>query len=259
MAGRKKGKAKEAKNAKIAVSNPEDKPMQKTPKHKPSKKDSGKSERKTEANFILLVVFVLAIFGVIIIGAKIFTKQKVTSIETLHEMNIAGKLDPDKGFMYNSFSFVNANQMWFTKIKNLEQNRIYNIQLHFNPRQVENISIDGDIMQFSEFNGTYFTFDPIGSDLPHVAVAGSELSINLGTFFGMGVLAACTRNETEACQQRGIITCENNDQNPIIYIEEAAEPRIIQKSNCIRIQGNGFDLIRGVDKLLYVWMGIMPQ
>lgn len=220
-------------------------------------KNSDKQKSKTEINFVMLLIFVVGIFAVIILGVKLINKQKVVSIDDLHEKNLKGKLDPSKGYMYNGFSFVYGNGLWFTKVRKIEQNQIYNIQLHYGPKQVQNISVDGNIIQFRNFNGTYIVFDPLGADLSHVALAASELSINMATFFNMMVVAACTKNETDICHNREIVNCENNDKNPIIYIQEAKDVKIIQDNNCIRVQGNGYELSRAVDRLLYTLMGIM--
>lgn len=214
-------------------------------------------EKKTEINFVLLTAFVLGIFAIILFGIMVFSKPKVISIDELHKQNINGKLSPDKGYIYKGFSFVYANGMWFTKAVNREQNMMYNLQLHYGPRQAENISVDGDIRQFAAFNGTYITFDPVGADLSHVGMAAGELSIASSTFFNKLVVAACTKNETDICHKREIVNCENNDKNPVIYLEESTNTMIIQQKNCIRVQGNGFELARAVDKLIYTWMGIM--
>lgn len=216
-----------------------------------------KKERKTEMNFIMLVIFVFGLLAVIILGIKVYTKPEIVSIDDLHKQNIEGKLDPDKGYMFNGFSFVYSNGMWFTKIRKLDANEIFNVQLHYGPKETLNISVDGDIRQFSTINGTYITFDPLGADLSHVALSASELSINLAVFFKMYVVAACTKNETDICKKREIVNCENNNKNPVVYIEEAAKTRIIQQKNCIRIQGNGFELVRAVDRLLYEWMNVI--
>lgn len=247
MALKKKEKKRKRKSVR-KVKNKEKSAKDETKKQKP---------KKTEVNFILLTIFVLGMLAVILIGVKVLSKPKVVSIEDLHEKNLEGKLDPEKGYVYNGFSFVYANGMWFTRVRKIEENMVYNIQLHFGPKQVQNVSVDGDIMQFREFNGTYITFDPLGADLTHVALAGSELSITLSTYFNMRIVSACTKNETNVCNIKDIVTCENNDQNPIVYIEESQETKIIQENNCIRIQGNGFGLTRAVDRLLYNWIGIM--
>ncbi|PIN85996.1 hypothetical protein COV19_07305 [Candidatus Woesearchaeota archaeon CG10_big_fil_rev_8_21_14_0_10_44_13] len=222
-----------------------------------NKSADGREDKKTEVNFILLTLFVLGIFAVIFFGIKVLDKPKIVTIDELHTQNIKGELDPDQGYMYKGFSFVYANGMWFTKAVNSNENRMYSLQLHYGPRQAENITVDGDINQFAAFNGTYITFDPVGADLSHVGMAAGELSIASSTFFNKLVVAACTKNETEVCSKREIVNCENNNQNPIIYMEEATLTKIVQDGNCIRIQGNGFELARAVDKLIYTWMGIM--
>ncbi|MFO8016512.1 MAG: hypothetical protein R6U32_05395 [Candidatus Woesearchaeota archaeon] len=214
-------------------------------------------EKKTGINFLFLMLFVVGVFAVIILGVRLMANDEPVSIDELHKQNLEGELDPEEGYMYNGYSFVRAQGMWFTKIINKDTNEMHHIQLHFGPRQVENITIRGDITRFRDLNGTYMTFDPLGSDLGNVALAASELSINLAKYFRKNVVSACTKNETEICHKKDIVTCENNDRNPIIYIQESDVTGIVEDGNCIRIKGTELDLARAADRILYEWMGVM--
>ncbi|MEK6869440.1 MAG: hypothetical protein AABX74_04375, partial [Nanoarchaeota archaeon] len=61
---------------------------------------------------------------------------------------------------------------------------------------------------------------------------------------------ACDKNETNACANRPIITCDNTDKL-VLYVKEANNSGVYFDDNCIVIEGNGFDLVKGVDRVLY--------
>ena len=90
----------------------------------------------------------------------------------------------------------------------------------------------------------------------YTSVAAIELSRKLTDPFYRTVLTACTRNETEACGERPIVTCENTNST-VIYLKKAAETKLILDGNCVTIQGTGQEIIRAADKALFQWLGIM--
>jgi len=154
----------------------------------------------------------------------------------------------------NNFVFVKKAGLWNTQWQN--KGNLYNIHFHFNPSQVENISIYDYGFNLSKFNTqtpVYITFDPSKQDLNYIALAASELSLNLARALKVPVAAACTENKT-GCHKRPIKTCNSSDS--VIYLKEENETAIILKNTCIIIQGKGLELTRAVDKLLFNWFRI---
>ncbi len=160
----------------------------------------------------------------------------------------------DTEVTYNNFKFTKVESLWFTQVQ--IGNQLYNVPLHYNPYEVENIAMIGDIDQRFQQDSTYITHDPAEGNLGHVAVAAAELSLNMATAFGIQPIAACSRNVTAACAARPIINCENTNAS-VVYLKEANFTRVDLRGNCIVIQGTGQELIKATDKVLYVWYRVI--
>ena len=90
-----------------------------------------------------------------------------------------------------------------------------------------------------------------------LALAGTELGESLSKVFERDVFSACTTNETEECADKPVITCDNTD-SAVIFMKAEGETGILLDDNCITVQGEGFELLRAVDKLLYISYNIIP-
>jgi len=44
-----------------------------------------------------------------------------------------------------------------------------------------------------------------------------------------------------------------------LYVKEANESKVYFDDNCIVVEGSGFDLVKGVDRVLFYFYGIMEQ
>ena len=88
-------------------------------------------------------------------------------------------------------------------------------------------------------------------------MAVGEFDQNIIKAFGKIPIAACDKNETEACATRPIITCDNTDR-AVLYLQQEPETKVIFDNNCIIVQGIGAEIVRAVDRLLLKLYGIMP-
>jgi len=221
--------------------------------------ESGKKERTpmipSALAIIIIILVLIAIPAGILLVYTFVLKEKPVTIEELHAKNMRGRLSPEEGYLYNGFSVVKANGMWWTQVQHKDTDQIYNLQFHYGPRDVGNISITGDVDQFRALNSTYITFDPTEKSLAYTALSSAELSINLGQVLNVRPIAACTKNETAVCKVTPIITCAS--ERATISIEVAGAPAVKREGACIRIQGNGTDLLRSTDRLLLAWVGVM--
>lgn len=155
---------------------------------------------------------------------------------------------------YNYFNFTEEGGLWKTTIQ--RGNQPYEILLRFNPEQVEDVAFKGGVTR-DFFNGPiYITFDPTsdGEQMKYLALGGAELSLNVVRALGIEVIAACTKNETEACIDRPIMNCGDNAS----VIEMRTGPTEVQMNNtCVVVQGEGFGVLRSIDRILYHWYGII--
>ncbi|MAG15502.1 hypothetical protein CMO88_00405 [Candidatus Woesearchaeota archaeon] len=166
--------------------------------------------------------------------------------------------NPEGNVFYNQFEFVKVDdKIWQTEWQREDQ--LYILDFRFNPKQVEDIPVEGTIEVEFQSKTAYLTIDPSEEpteETSYVALAAVELARKLTDPFYRDVVAACTINETDACASRPIITCDNTNQT-VIHLKEADEAKITFDRNCITIQGTRDGIIKAADKLLFQWLGIM--
>jgi len=201
-------------------------------------KEEAKPEGGSSMKYFLITVAIIILMLVAIFGIRYVIKPN-EKLETVS---------------YNNFTFVKNGPLWYTNWKD-SQGQVFTIPLHFNPKQAENVTISGKLSDKFNYNNIYVTHDPAEYGLEYVNVASAELAMNLATALDMNLTAACARNETEPCSSRPIKSCSSNSS--VIYIKEGGETAINLNNTCITLQGEQGELLRAVDKLLYVWYGII--
>jgi len=217
-------------------------------------------KEKQKSSTIAMLVFLGVIIAVIvIIFWSRFTPEPIpmTIDERLKYIN-DNDIDNEFEYVYNGFSFLFTDGLWFSKIQ--LKDKAYTLPLHYGPRELEDVPAVGDFDLWTTWVAqkvgfTYITFDP-GENLSHVALANSELSVNLFNALEIEAKIACTTNEDEACQDIPTITC-NSTTAPVIYLVQREETGVKQADNCIIVQGTGFELVKALEKFLYVWYGVM--
>lgn len=218
-----------------------------------------KSDRILIIGAILLIVVFAGLFGL-----KYFNQEQPQTIGDLHELNFKGKLKPDQGFMYNDvYSFIKFDDFWYTKLVSQTGKTEFNFNFRFSPRELEDIDIKGnlDLDKFNNASQYYVTFDPLGKEFTHIRLGRLDFDIQMTKVFQKTPISACDRNvsnKTTSCFRVPIITCENTD-DIVVYYKESDELSVEYNDNCIIISGRGFDIVKGVDRVLYNLYGIMEQ
>jgi len=208
---------------------------------------------KEAKNLMIIIGVVVGLFVILFAGSYFMKSTKRTNtISGLHAQNMEME-ETEFNYVYNGYSFVNVNGLWYTQVQG--GNNLYDIPLHYGPRDLEEIPVIGELDE--EFYGKdlYITFNPVDPNLQYVALASAELSINLAKGFGLVPTAACDRNQTETCETRPIITCANNE--PTVYIKQSAKTQVILKGKCVIIQGTDLGLVQATDKFLLKMYGVM--
>jgi len=159
-------------------------------------------------------------------------------------------------YSYNNFLFTNVSGLWITEIQKAGTNTVYRVPLHFGPKELEDITIDGGVNAFKNYSQIYITFNPDEEMLSFIALSASELSLNLAQTLNITPVAACTKNGTDACINRTIVNCQSAGQ-PAIFLNYANQTAVYVKNNCIFVEGMGRDLVRATDRLLLKWFSIM--
>lgn len=157
---------------------------------------------------------------------------------------------------YNGFEFKKMSGLWHTTW--MKDGQPYTVTLRYNPEEVETVPMMGEISTNFSKHQVYLSFDPNAnvSEFKYTALANAELSLSLVKAFGKEPVAACIKNETEACADRPIATCESKDK-AVIVVSANGDPAILMKNNCVILKGQGLDILKSTDKLLYTWYKIM--
>ncbi|MBI4153227.1 hypothetical protein HY497_01775 [Candidatus Woesearchaeota archaeon] len=218
--------------------------------------DSPEEQQKSSDKlFYIILATILIIFISIIAFRQLTTPTGALTFEEMHELNLNGKLSPDKGYIYNGFSFVFFDSLWYTKVT-VGQND-FQVPLHFGPRDVEGLNVSGSLSpDFNRGSEIYVVVNPISSDQDYIALAASELAQNLAIAIKRRPVGACDRNETTMCEDRPIVTCETTDK-AMVYLESEPGPAIEFKDRCIIARGLGLDLVKAVDNLILQWYGVV--
>lgn len=219
-----------------------------------------KGIKKSDKILIASVLALILLFAVFF-SYRAVTKPQPQTLDELHLFNLKGKLKAEQGYIYkDAYSFVNFDNLWYMQLKSPQGTRLYNMALRYGPKDLENIKIKGRLNSELLDNATdyYVTFNPTGTNFSHVALAAGDFNQHMVNVFFKMPIAACDKNETLACRNRPIATCENKEKI-VLYIKEANETNVYYDDNCIVVEGSGFELVKGVDRVLLNLYGIMEQ
>ncbi len=219
--------------------------------------DTKKYSHKALIGTIIAILLLLAA----IVAFSFFYKPKPLTLEDLHVLNLQGKLKPSQGYVYKGvYSFVYLDNFWYTQLKSPKGTKVYDMALRYSPTDLKNITIEGQLNTnlFDNQTQFYVTFNPTGKSLSYVSLAVADFDTHMTKVFEKAPIAACDRNGTEPCRARPIVTCSNTDKL-VFYVKESDRLRVYYNSNCIVIEGSGFDLVKGADRVLYNLYHIMEQ
>jgi hypothetical protein len=196
-------------------------------------------EDKDETKRLLLLLGIIAALCIGFILWFSMTRDKPIKYET---------------YDYNGFTFTKIEGLWHTQWQ--RGNNLYNVHLHYGPKESEDITIYryGD-NSFKINKTVYITFDP-GNELGYIALASTELSLSLYNTFGIMPTGACTENITKPCAKMPIINCTNTDES-VIYIRKADKTNVMFKDNCLVIEGKDSEIVRAANKVIWIWYGII--
>jgi len=214
---------------------------------KPKKEDP--SLEKRSQKFLFVVLGLILVVGIIVFSNS---SPEILTLDDKFEATMKGKLDESEGYLYNGFAFVNVEGLWVTRLL-MGETQIQST-LHFGPKDVEDVPVEGSLNQSFFQREIFLTIDPNSSQQSYLGVAGVELGGNLFRASNAIILASCTQNHT-ACDDRPIVTC-NSTEKPVIELRIANETKIILDGNCAILQGYEFGVVKAVDKFLLKWYRI---
>jgi len=216
-------------------------------------------EEKTNdsKSIIITILIIVGLFALIIISSNVynsFTGAEVIDVDELHKKNLEEKLDDEEGYTYNGFSFVKVDGLWWTEVKRLKT--LVKIPLHFGPKELEDIPFTGSLSKnFDNGNEIYISINPDVAN-KFYTLSLTELSFNIAKGINRNPIGACTKKNS-ACDDREILNCTNTKGKPVVEISLANETKISAQGTCIKISGEGYDLIKATNRVLYMWYGVM--
>lgn len=226
-----------------------------------NKADAQKEPEKSSEKTLIISIAIIVLLLIFILAFSILNKPQPKTLEDLHVLNLKGKLRPSQGYVYKGvYSFITLDNLWYTQLTSLKGTKIYSLALRYSPKDLKDIVIEGNLNNnfFNNQSKFYNTFNPTGKELSYVSLAIADFSTHMSKVFEKEPIGACDRNETEPCKTRPIVTCEDTDKL-VLYIKESERFRTYYNNNCIVVEGQGFDLVKGVDRILYNLYNIMEQ
>jgi hypothetical protein len=215
--------------------------------YKESKKNKMSEQEKKSSYYLIgaFIIIILVSIGFFLIP-KFFNQDQNNLIQ--------------ENYTYNHFKFEKRYDTWFTEFQ--EGNNLLEIALIYGPKELVNVTVEGNIYSIRQINEAYLTFDPTEKMFSDVTMANAEVSTKLAMHFGVKTLPACTK-DTEVCKTAGveIVSCEANKTmapgKGIIFLNQAPGPKVIIDGNCAIIQGEGADIIKAADRFMLGYYGIM--
>ncbi len=216
----------------------------KTAKTREEIEQEKKDQKKIRFVAVIVVVGFIILFFAVFFGA-----------EHIYQY-IYPEPEPYDTVTFNNFEFTKIAGTWYAQWQH--ENRLVSLALRFNPYEVENVSVIGEISEEFQQSKVYITFDPYTEpdSFKYLALASAELSQSIVKAFNKQIIPACTRYENETCENLSIVTCDDTDK-AVIQIVAGEPTQIVMQDNCITLQGKDFELLRSVDKLLYLWYKII--
>ncbi len=218
-----------------------------------SKKESSDQEGNKKNNSflysVIMIGIIVVVVGSILLGIKMFSPRDIDDIR----QEIVEKGETEYGYMYNGFIFIEWEGLWHTQLQRGDE--LYNLHFHYSPGHVDQIPVTGSLDTGVDTSKFYITSDPLEENKSLIAISLLELNLNLVKGLGAKTTVACYKNETEACYNRPIITCDNTEE-AVIFVKTGDKTKVVLDGNCIVIQGKGDDLLKAVDKVLFDFYGI---
>lgn len=157
--------------------------------------------------------------------------------------------------VYNHFTFEHIEGLWYTHWQK-DNTTIYSLATRYNPYQVENLSVLGELSDSFNRREMYVAFNPTKGNFSIMGLAASELSLSMARALNVKPIAACLINDTSVCEGRPVVSCPEPNATVIALINEG-EPSVWLKGDCVELRGSQFGILQSVDRLLFSWYKVI--
>ncbi len=226
------------------------------------KEDYGINDKKSINVTIVSIISIIVIIAIIASVPYIYNPEPKISTGLVKTNSPHPTSEKAEEYVYNNIEFNKDDDFWYADLKT--GNTVYSTEFYYGPREIENIQIageNGNVFGTAFQNEKlYVTFDPNESKyarsennesaMKYVALAVGQIDTHFIKTFKKEITAACTNEEAPACFSRPIITCENSTETAVIFVREAAKPKITFAGNCTIIEGKEWDLIKAAENMV---------
>ncbi len=160
----------------------------------------------------------------------------------------------------NGFCFVKQGAMWYTQIQPIGEKRIYNLELRYDPRSVQDIPIDkSTVKTILDSQEVYLTVEPDMTG--QTVIAMIELGRIIGTKYGLFNIptygALTYSNQTN----QTLRSCKDATENStVLWFKTGNETSIYADKNsyCVIVQGTTEEeIMKAADRMVYQLVGIL--
>ena len=161
----------------------------------------------------------------------------------------------------NGYCFVKQGNMWYTQLQPVGQQKIYNLELRYDPKSVQEVSMEESVVKtILSSQEVYLTVDP--NMTGQTVIAMIELGRIIGTkynLFNIPTAGALTSSDEG---NQTIITCDDATQNStVLWFKTGEETKIYKATSnpyCVIVQGTTEeDIMRAADRFVYQLVGIL--
>ncbi len=229
------------------------------------------SESKNKDNSKILLGFLLFII-VISAAAYYFVKQDTPQTPGVVVLEYDSndpllKNDRPTQYVYNDYTFKYDNGLWNTIVTNPRTEEPIRIDLHRGPRDLQSVARSEKLWQFLNYallfqdqnnrsGVTYVMYPPDAKG--EMGVAFLEVYNNLQQGLGIQAIPAFTNNNTEL-NDVPIKSCDDTEE-PIIWLRHESPTQVVYREpNCLIVQGEGQEIWKAENLMLYIFYGIIPN
>lgn len=163
-------------------------------------------------------------------------------------------------FTYHGFDFTQVPSGYQMKLYINQAQQPSLITLRSDPRDLRDIPVDPTVLSLKETQQIFAIIDPYDNLTGVTTLAVLELDkiIDNPFLFNIPVNASFTRPYGDG--QLGVKTCDDAPEGTaVLWFRIEQETKVYSEGGCFIIAGvTEDDLIRGVDKILYALLGVIP-
>ncbi len=192
------------------------------------------------------VAVMLVVLGVLLLGLFVWIGYYKKEYETSF-------------FTYHGFDFKQVGNGYQITIYLNEQQTPRVITLRSDPRELEGIPLDSEILSLKEKKQIYVTINPYDNLTGVTTIAVLEIDKILDNPFLYNIPVNASFTEPYPFGGLEVRTCADaDDQVGVLWFRLEDETRVYQDDGCFIVAGKTEDdLVRASDKVIYTLLGVM--